>query len=144
MPKQPITGVPGSRSTLLAQPTVCRTHYTVCRTHCWDDSPVGSPTKGNHCLGSVARSCPEGTTVMMASLLTAITLALGQADGMPRAPAALAPSPATLQPTAPSEAEAPRRALPPPFPSPPFPSPEYQGFPLIGIPMDTTRYPLMK
>ena len=37
-----------------------------------------------------------------------------------------------------------RRALPPPFASPPFPSGEYQGYPLIGVPVDTTRWPLMK
>jgi hypothetical protein len=43
-----------------------------------------------------------------------------------------------------SSKEPKRRALPAPFPSPPFPSAEYQGFPLIGVPVDTTRYPLMK
>src|SRR5262249_51043422 len=37
-----------------------------------------------------------------------------------------------------------RRALPPPFLSPPFPSSEYQGYPLVGVPPDTTQYPLMK
>jgi hypothetical protein len=37
-----------------------------------------------------------------------------------------------------------RRALPPPLPSPPMPSGEWQGYPLIGVPPDTTRYPLMK
>jgi hypothetical protein len=37
-----------------------------------------------------------------------------------------------------------RRALPAPFNSPPFPSGEYQGYPLVGVPPDTTRYPLMK
>jgi Putative beta-barrel porin-2, OmpL-like. bbp2 len=37
-----------------------------------------------------------------------------------------------------------RRALPGPFASPPFPSSEYQGYPLIGVPVDTTRWPLMK
>jgi hypothetical protein len=36
-----------------------------------------------------------------------------------------------------------RRALPPPFPSP-FPNPEWQGFPLIGVPRNTTSYPLME
>jgi hypothetical protein len=40
--------------------------------------------------------------------------------------------------------EAARRALPPAFPSPPFPSSEYQGYPLIGVPPDTTRWSLMK
>lgn len=34
-----------------------------------------------------------------------------------------------------------RRALPAPFPSPPFPSGEYQGYPLIGVPPVTTRWP---
>src|SRR5262249_23642646 len=43
-------------------------------------------------------------------------------------------------PSAPAEN---RRALPAPFPSPPFPNAEYQGFPLVGVPVDTTRYPLM-
>lgn len=37
-----------------------------------------------------------------------------------------------------------RRALPAPFEAPPFPTAEYQGFPLIGVPVDTTKYPLMK
>src|SRR5262249_28124456 len=37
-----------------------------------------------------------------------------------------------------------RRALPAPLPSPPMPSGEWQGYPLIGVPVDTTRYPLMK
>jgi hypothetical protein len=37
-----------------------------------------------------------------------------------------------------------RRALPPAFPSPPFPSSEYQGYPLVGVPPDTSQYPLMK
>jgi hypothetical protein len=40
--------------------------------------------------------------------------------------------------------EAARRALPAAFPSPPFPSSEYQGYPLVGVPPDTTRWPLMK
>jgi hypothetical protein len=40
--------------------------------------------------------------------------------------------------------EPPRRALPAVFNAPPFPTGEYQGYPLIGIPVDTTRYPLMK
>jgi hypothetical protein len=47
----------------------------------------------------------------------------------------------TKQPTQPTPN---RRALPPPFDSPPFPNAEYQGFPLIGVPVDTTRWPLMK
>src|SRR5690349_5748201 len=38
----------------------------------------------------------------------------------------------------------PRRALPGPFPSPPFPTSEYQGFPLVGVPVDTTKYPLQQ
>jgi hypothetical protein len=37
-----------------------------------------------------------------------------------------------------------RRALPAPLESPPMPTGEWQGYPLIGIPVDTTRYPLMK
>jgi hypothetical protein len=37
-----------------------------------------------------------------------------------------------------------RRALPSPWQSPPFPGSEYQGYPLIGVPVDTTRYPLMQ
>jgi hypothetical protein len=40
--------------------------------------------------------------------------------------------------------EPPRRALPAPFASPPFPSAEYQGYPLIGVPPDSSVYPLMK
>jgi hypothetical protein len=37
-----------------------------------------------------------------------------------------------------------RRAFPGPFMSPPMPSAEWQGFPLVGIPPGTTRWPLMK
>src|SRR5262249_15482452 len=74
-------------------------------------------------------------------------------------PALVAPAPAEgygspsrgtppAGPEAPAETPPPptpdRRALPAPFPSPPFPTAEYQGFPLIGVPVDTTRYPLMK
>jgi hypothetical protein len=40
--------------------------------------------------------------------------------------------------------EAPRRALPAPLPSPPMPSAEWQGYPLIGVPPDSSVYPLMK
>ena len=36
-----------------------------------------------------------------------------------------------------------RRALPPALPSPPMPSSEFQGYPLIGVPPDSTVYPLM-
>jgi hypothetical protein len=42
------------------------------------------------------------------------------------------------------EKEPRRRALPSPWESPPFPSSEYQGYPLIGVPVDTTEWPLMK
>ncbi len=44
----------------------------------------------------------------------------------------------------PADQAAARRALPPPLPSPPMPSGEWQGYPLIGVPVDTTRWPLMK
>ena len=37
-----------------------------------------------------------------------------------------------------------RRALPAPWDSPPYPSSEYQGSPLIGVPVGTKEYPLMK
>jgi hypothetical protein len=37
-----------------------------------------------------------------------------------------------------------RRALPAPLASPPLPSGEWQGYPLVGIPPDTTRYAFMK
>lgn len=37
-----------------------------------------------------------------------------------------------------------RRALPGPFASPPFPTSEFQGFPLIGVPVSSAEYPLMK
>jgi hypothetical protein len=43
-----------------------------------------------------------------------------------------------------SEPELPRRALPSPWDSPPYPSSEYQGSPLIGVPVNTKEYPLMK
>lgn len=44
----------------------------------------------------------------------------------------------------PEKEEPPRRALPAPFASPPFPSAEYQGYPLVGVPPDSTVYPLMQ
>lgn len=42
------------------------------------------------------------------------------------------------------DSPAPRRALPAPLQSPPMPSGEWQGYPLIGVPYDTSVYPLMK
>lgn len=50
------------------------------------------------------------------------------------------PSPAGLS----TEPEPARRALPAPWDSPPYPSAEYQGSPLIGVPISTKEYPLMK
>jgi hypothetical protein len=46
----------------------------------------------------------------------------------------------------PAEEETPpaRRTLPAPFASPPFPSGEYQGYPLIGVPVGGSDYPLQK
>jgi hypothetical protein len=40
--------------------------------------------------------------------------------------------------------EPPRRALPAPFQSPPLPSAEWQGYPLIGVPPDSSVFPLME
>jgi Putative beta-barrel porin-2, OmpL-like. bbp2 len=37
-----------------------------------------------------------------------------------------------------------RRALPEPWHSPPFPGHEYQGYPLIGVPPESSVYPLMQ
>jgi hypothetical protein len=37
-----------------------------------------------------------------------------------------------------------RRGLPEPWPSPPFPMHEYQGYPLIGVPPETSVYPFMQ
>jgi hypothetical protein len=42
------------------------------------------------------------------------------------------------------EPEPPRRTNPSPWNSPPFPVNEYQGYPLVGVPPDTTNWPLMK
>jgi Putative beta-barrel porin-2, OmpL-like. bbp2 len=50
------------------------------------------------------------------------------------------PPPAGLS----TEPEPARRALPAPWDSPPYPSAEYQGSPLIGVPVSTKEYPLMK
>jgi hypothetical protein len=49
-------------------------------------------------------------------------------------------------PEEPAEEETtpPRRTLPAPFASPPFPSGEYQGYPLIGVPVEGSDYPLQK
>jgi hypothetical protein len=82
-------------------------------------------------------------------------LAIGQTDStsfIPEPPSLTlpAPSPAPGQEPSssakqPSQEQAPtRRALPAPLPSPPMPSGEWQGFPLIGVPPDTTEWPLMK
>jgi hypothetical protein len=66
-------------------------------------------------------------------------------------PACPAPLPPLTPPAAKGEEESPpgskepaRRALPAPLPSPPMPSGEWQGYPLIGVPVDTTRYFLMQ
>jgi hypothetical protein len=48
----------------------------------------------------------------------------------------------TTEPLKPVEEK--RRAMPSPFDSPPFPGSEYQGYPLIGVPPDNSRWPLMK
>jgi hypothetical protein len=37
-----------------------------------------------------------------------------------------------------------RRAMPSPWASPPIPGSEYQGYPLVGVPVDNTRWPLQK
>jgi hypothetical protein len=55
-----------------------------------------------------------------------------------------APEPSATEPPRPADQEPKRRSLPSPWPSPPFPGSEYQGYPLIGVPVDTTRWPLMK
>jgi hypothetical protein len=70
---------------------------------------------------------------------TILPTAYGQqrADGVP-----LPEAPQAEQPAA--EAAPKRRALPAPLPSPPMPSGEWQGYPLIGVPPDTTLWPLMK
>src|SRR5262245_28030806 len=57
-------------------------------------------------------------------------------------PSAKIPSEATSESPQETSAEPKRRALPSPWESPPFPTSEYQGFPLIGVPVDTTRYAL--
>jgi hypothetical protein len=66
------------------------------------------------------------------------------------APSSVAPTggptiPGTAdQATKPEESKEPkRRALPAPFASPPMPNAEFQGYPLVGVPPDTTRWPLM-
>jgi hypothetical protein len=64
--------------------------------------------------------------------------------GSPSTGASSQPESNPYGPTAQVGTEAPRRALPPPFLSPPLPSGEYQGYPLVGVPYDTTRWPLMK
>jgi hypothetical protein len=48
------------------------------------------------------------------------------------------------QPEAPPSQQPYRRALPPSMMSPPLPTGEWQGYPLVGVPPDTTRWPLMK
>jgi Putative beta-barrel porin-2, OmpL-like. bbp2 len=61
------------------------------------------------------------------------------------APASTAAPAADQKPEqAAGEKEPKRRTLPAPLLSPPMPSSEWQGYPLIGVPVDTTRYPLMQ
>jgi Putative beta-barrel porin-2, OmpL-like. bbp2 len=68
----------------------------------------------------------------------------GLPPGIDRNPAgALAPTNQT-EPKAEDQKEPKRRALPSPWDSPPFPGSEYQGYPIIGVPPDTTEWPLMK
>lgn len=108
--------------------------------------------------------------MLFAPLLVGMTLAIGQIDSGPKskppmpsnvpsadgadsadrfssAADASLPHPglpeATPVPASPPAAKPNRRALPAPLDSPPFPSAEWQGFPLIGLPSDTTRWPLM-
>jgi Putative beta-barrel porin-2, OmpL-like. bbp2 len=68
--------------------------------------------------------------------------------GVPKEPGVLflppAPAPPPKEEAAAGPKEAPRRALPPPLASPPFPSGEWQGYPLVGVPVDTTQWPLMR
>jgi hypothetical protein len=52
--------------------------------------------------------------------------------------------PAKPEEPAPTEQGPKRRAMPSPWESPPFPGSEYQGYPLIGVPIDTTYWPLQK
>jgi hypothetical protein len=75
-----------------------------------------------------------------------ITPVAGYDEGPPGTPAGTATQRGEGAPTTevPKPAEEKRRAMPPPFDSPPFPGSEYQGYPLIGVPPDTTRWPLMK
>jgi hypothetical protein len=54
------------------------------------------------------------------------------------------PSGPTAGVTLPAPTNPPRRAMPSPFDSPPFPGSEYQGYPIIGVPPDTTVWPLMQ
>jgi hypothetical protein len=42
------------------------------------------------------------------------------------------------------EPEPARRTNPTPWDAPPFPVNEYQGYPLVGVPADTTEWPIMK
>src|SRR5262249_51691542 len=63
----------------------------------------------------------------------------GYEESQPPAQPASPPAETTAAPTEPA-----RRALPAPLLSPPFPSGEWQGYPLIGVPYDTTRWALMK
>jgi hypothetical protein len=104
---------------------------------------------------------------MLPTLLLSAALALGQAPGSGIAVVARlgqpvpvdspepdeperSPLPAAAEAVPPEEAggtaeqEVKRRALPSPWASPPFPGSEYQGYPLIGVPVDTTRWPLQK
>jgi hypothetical protein len=88
---------------------------------------------------------PEAEAVSQAVFSPDATLlfepALAKGPGYPEAKE---PAGQQQEPVTTAEQEPKRRALPSPWSSPPFPGSEYQGYPLIGVPVDNTLWPLQK
>jgi hypothetical protein len=109
-----------------------------------DSDSVLLPALSPACAAPLYAGAPAGSLVSFSPATAAVLgapVAVGAAydsktaDGT-KEPEAAAPAAAS--------AESKRRALPSPWESPPFPGSEYQGYPLFGVPPDTTRYLLMR
>jgi hypothetical protein len=116
-----------------------------------EESPATRPGKGQADQPTPPVAGADRFTVLASVSMPAPVPTLPVSpDETPVTPRSLAVTLPSLPPTAPSPpapAPAPkeyRRAMPAPYSSPPLPGSEYQGYPIIGVPPDTTRWPLMK
>ncbi len=106
-----------------------------------DPPPSPLPPSGD----DVAPSAPAGVEGQPDVLITPVADYSQEAQGTPGGTGTQRGEGApTTEPPKPPEQGPKRRALPPAFDSPPLPGSEYQGYPLIGVPSDTTRWPLMR